>query len=126
MLKVLIIDDDKLIRWSLKEILSQEGHQVDVCSNIDDAFSQTEKHSYQLIFADFEIENENCIDMLKKLNTSHPETQIIILSAQSQKQIELQIEGISVHAIIEKPFDSDQIRVLSQRIQDKKINGKTN
>jgi DNA-binding NtrC family response regulator len=125
MLKVLVIDDDKLIRWSLKEILAQDGHHVDVVSNINDAFSQAEKVSYQLIFADFEIRDENCIDMLRKLQKSHPETQIIILSAQSQKQIEPQIEGISVHAIIEKPFDSGQIRALSQGIQDKKIKGKT-
>jgi DNA-binding NtrC family response regulator len=125
MLKVLVIDDDKLIRWSLKEILTQDGHQVDVASNTSDAFSQAEKCSYHLIFADFEIENENCINMLKELNTSHPETQIIILSAQSQKQIEPQIEDISVFAIIEKPFDSGQIRALSQGIQDKQIKGKT-
>jgi len=125
MLKVLVIDDDKLIRWSLREILAQDGHHVDVASNINDAFSQTEKVSYQLIFADFEIENENCVDMLKQLQKSHPETRIVILSAQSQKQIEPQIEGISVHAIIEKPFDSGQIRALSQGIQDKKIKGKT-
>ena len=125
MLNVLVIDDDKLIRWSLKEILSQDGHSVDVVSNINDAFNQIEKVPYQLIFADFEIEDNNCIDMLKELNTSQPETQIIILSAQSQKQIELQIEGISVHAIIEKPFDSVQIRALSQGIQDKHIKGKT-
>ena len=125
MLNVLVIDDDKLIRWSLKEILSQDGHSVDVVSNINDALNQIEKVPYQLIFADFEIEDNNCIDMLKELNTSQPETQIIILSAQSQKQIELQIEGISVHAIIEKPFDSVQIRALSQGIQDKHIKGKT-
>ena len=125
MLKVLVIDDDKLIRWSLKEILAQDGHSVDVVSSIKDAFNQTEKVSYQLIFADFEIEDENCIDMLKELNKSHPETQIIILSAQSQKQIEPQIAGISINAIIEKPFDSAQIRALSQGIQDKQIKGKT-
>jgi DNA-binding NtrC family response regulator len=123
MLNVLVIDDDKLIRWSLKEILSQEGHHVDAVSTVDDAFSQTEKFSYQLIFADFEIEDENCVDMLKKLQESHPETQIIILSAQSQKQIEPQIAGISIHAIIEKPFDSQQIRTLSQRVQDMNIKG---
>jgi DNA-binding NtrC family response regulator len=125
MLKVLVIDDDKLIRWSLKEILTQDGHHVDVVSNMNDAFSQAEKYSYQLVFADFEIEDETCIDMLKELQKSHPETQIIILSAQSQKQIEPQIEGISVHAIIGKPFDSGQIRALSQGIQDKHIKGKT-
>ena len=123
MLKVLVIDDDKLIRWSLKEILTQDGHRVDVVSNVDDAFRQTENFSYHVIFADFEIEDENCVEMLKKLHKSHPDTQIIILSAQSQKQIELQLEGISVHAIIEKPFDSGQIRALCQGIQDKDIKG---
>jgi DNA-binding NtrC family response regulator len=123
MLKVLVIDDDKLIRWSLKEILAQDGHHVDVVSNINDAFNQTEKVSYQLIFADFEIEEENCLDILKELQKSHPETQIIILSAQSQKQIEPQIAGISVHAIIEKPFDSQQIKALTNGIQEMNIKG---
>lgn len=123
MLKVLVIDDDKLIRWSLKEILTQDGHNVDVVSNINDAFSQAEKYSYQLIIADFEIEEENCFEMLKELQKSHPETQIIILSAQSQKQIEPQIAGISVHAIIEKPFDSQQIKALSKGIQEMNIKG---
>ncbi|MGD9344988.1 MAG: response regulator [Candidatus Aminicenantes bacterium] len=123
MLKVLIIDDDKLIRWSLKEILTQDGHHVDTVSNVNDAFRQTENFRYELIFADFEIEDETCIDMLKKIQKSHPETQIIILSAQSQRQIEPQIEGVSVRAIIEKPFDSGQIRALSQGIQDKNIKG---
>ena len=125
MLRVLIIDDDKLIRWSLKEILSQDGHHVDVVSNMKDASNQTEEYAYQLIFADLEIEDENCIDILKSLNKSHPETQIIILSAQSQKHIEPQLSGFSVYAIIEKPFDSGQIRALSQSIQDKIIKGKT-
>ena len=124
MLKVLVIDDDKLIRWSLREILVQDGHRVDVVSNINDAFSHAEKYAYELIFVDFEIEDENCIDMLKELNKSYPETKIIILSAQSQKQIETQIADISVHAIIEKPFDSGQIRALSQGIQDKNIDEK--
>jgi DNA-binding NtrC family response regulator len=123
MLNVLVIDDDKLIRWSLKEIVAQEGHHVDVVSSINDAFSQAEKLSYQLIFTDFEIEDENFPHMLKKLQKSHPETQIIILSAQSQKQIEPQIAGISVHAIIEKPFDSQQIRALTQGVQDMNIKG---
>jgi DNA-binding NtrC family response regulator len=124
MLRVLVIDDDKLIQWSLKEILVQEGHHVDVASNIKDAYSQAEQAPYHMIFADFEIEDENCIDVLKKLQASHPETQIIILSAQSQKQVEPQIEGISVFAIIEKPFDSEQIRALSQGKQGKEIKGK--
>jgi DNA-binding NtrC family response regulator len=123
MLKVLVIDDDKLIRWSLKEILAQEGHHVDVVSTVNDAFSHAEKFSYQLIFVDFEIEDENCTDMLKKLQESHPETQVIILSAQSQNQIEPQIAGISVHAIIEKPFDSQQIKALSKGIQEMNIKG---
>jgi DNA-binding NtrC family response regulator len=125
MLKVLVIDDDKLIRWSLKEILAQDGHHVETVSNINDALEQIKSVIYQLIFVDFEIEDENCIDVLKELNKSYPETQIIILSSQSQKQIGPQIEGISIHAIIEKPFDSGQIRALSQGIQDKHIKGKT-
>ena len=67
MLKALVIDDDKLIRWSLQEIFSQEGHHVDTVATVSDALAQAERSPYNLIFADMEIDDADSIEMLKKL-----------------------------------------------------------
>ena len=81
MLRALVIDDDKLIRWSLQEIFSQEGHHVDTVATVSDALAQAENSSYNLIFADMEIDDADSIEMLRKLKNLQPKAEIIILSA---------------------------------------------
>jgi DNA-binding NtrC family response regulator len=110
LIKILVVDDDKLIRWSLKEILSQEGCEVDAMATAAEALTQVENKIYNLIFADIDIEDENGIEMLKKLKVSQPKTKIIILSAHPRNQIESQLGNLRILSIIEKPFQSDQIR----------------
>ena len=89
MFRALVIDDDKLIRWSLQEIFSQEGHHVDTVGTVSDAITQAEKSSYQLIFADMEIDEADSIDMLRQLQNLQPKAEIIILSAQTRQRIVL-------------------------------------
>lgn len=112
--KTLIIDDDKLIRWSLQEIFSQEGHQVDTVSTADEALKLAGQCSYRLIFADLEIENEDGLDMLRQLQKLQPEARLIILSALSRSQITPQLPDLSIVDILEKPFNSEQIRGIAR------------
>jgi DNA-binding NtrC family response regulator len=116
MLKTLIIDDDKLIRWSLKEIFIQEGHQVDSVATADEALKKAEQDSYCLICADLEIQDEDGIELLKKLQKMQPEARLIILSALSQNQIEARLSNLSIFSIMDKPFNSDQIRKIARNI----------
>ncbi len=118
LIKILVVDDDKLIRWSLKEILSQEGHEVDAIATATDALSQVEKTDYNLIFCDIDIEEENGIEMLKKLKIVRPEAKIIILSAHTRNKIEPQLGSLCVLSIIEKPFQSEQIRNIVKGITE--------
>ncbi|MCK4759211.1 MAG: response regulator [Candidatus Aminicenantes bacterium] len=110
MIKILVVDDDKLIRWSLKEMFSQEGYDVDTVATAAEALTHVEDTNYNLICADIDIEDENGIEMLKKLKMVQPEVKIIILSAYSRNQIEPQVEELSILSIIEKPFQSEQIK----------------
>lgn len=112
--KILVADDDKLIRWTLKELFSREDYEVDtVASNIE-AIQQAENAQYSLIFTDFEIDDENCLHTIRKFKSIQPNTKVIILSALSRQKIESQLEGLDVYAIIEKPFQSEQILSIAK------------
>ena len=113
MARILVIDDDKLIRWSLKEIFSEEGHRVDTAAVPDKAIGLANEAPYNLIFADIELNEANGIDVLKKIYEVQPEAKIIILSAMPVNQVEAQLAGLAVFAVVEKPFDSDKIRDLA-------------
>ena len=112
LIKILVVDDDKLIRWSLKEIFSQEGYTVDTVATAKDALKQAKSITYELIFSDLEISEENGIEMLRKARAFQPNAKIIILSALTKQQIEPKLGNLCIFSIIEKPFKSEQIRTI--------------
>lgn len=116
MIKILVIDDDKLIRWSLNEIFSQEGYKVDTVATAQEALKQAEKIEYNLIFADLEINEENGIEMLRIIGKLQPSTQVIILSALSKTEIEPSLGNLNIFSIIEKPFKGEQIRSIAKEV----------
>ncbi len=114
MIKILVIDDDKLIRWSLNEIFSQEGYKVDAAATTQEALEQAETIHYDLIFADLEINEENGFEMLKKIGKLQPSAQVIILSALSKTEIEPSLGNLNIFSIFEKPFKGEQIRSIAK------------
>ncbi len=112
LIKILVVDDDKLIRWSLKEIFTQEGYMVDAVATAKDALKQAKNITYELIFSDLEINDENGIEMLRKARAFQPEAKIIIISALTKQQIEPKLGNLCIFSIIEKPFKSEQMRTI--------------
>jgi DNA-binding NtrC family response regulator len=112
--KILVIDDEKLIRWSLKEILSQEGYDVDTIDNAGEAIKLARDIPYDLIIADLDIQDENGIEMMKKIKTFRPDVNTIILSAHPLQKIQLEFGEIQVLATIEKPFKSEQLLSIAR------------
>jgi DNA-binding NtrC family response regulator len=112
--KILVIDDEKLIRWSLKEILTQEGYEVDVTETTGEAINLAREIPYHLIIADLEIQEESGIEMLKKIKEFRPEVKTIILSAHPEQKIQPEFGDLTVFATIEKPFKSDQLLSIAK------------
>ena len=116
--KILVIDDEKLIRWSLKEILVQEGYDVDTIDTADEAINLAKDIPYHLIIADLEIQGDNGIETLKKIKEFRPEVTTIILSARPKSQIKPEFGDLEVYATIEKPFKSEQLLSIAKEALD--------
>lgn len=112
MARILIIDDDKLIRWSLKELFARSSNQVDTAATIEEAISCAEKYSYQLICSDIEICGQIQNDFLIKIRKLQPDARMIILSGLNLQQIKQILGDFKVDAVLEKPFNGDKIRKL--------------
>jgi len=116
--KILVIDDDKLIRWSLKEILAQEGYDVDTIDTAREAINLARDIPFHLIIADLEIQDENGIEMLKKIKEFRPEVTTIILSAHPEQKIQPEFGDLQVFATIEKPFKSEHLLSIAKEALD--------
>ena len=118
MTRILIIEDDKLIRWSLKEIFLKEGYTVDSAADSKSALESIRKNNYQVIFIDLEVDDSSPAEMIAHLRRYQPESALIVLSAMNEQEIEEIIRGEKIFAVMDKPFQTEAVkRVVKQALE---------
>jgi DNA-binding response OmpR family regulator len=110
MLRILILDDEKLIRWSLDKILSQDGYEVDTAATTNDALKLADKTKYDLIITDLEICGDQAKPFFANMISKQPKACVVTLTALTKDQAEKTLGEVATYAIIEKPFTSEAIR----------------
>jgi DNA-binding response OmpR family regulator len=108
--RILVLDDEKLIRWSLNQIFRQEGFDVDAAATTDEAISLAQKNSYGLILADLEVCGDKARTFFPALVRDQAGAKVIIITALPADQAERQLGEFKAHRIMEKPFASEAIR----------------
>jgi len=122
-MKVLILEDDNLLAESLKDILEEEGIEVDIATNAQEAYELTFNNKYDLYIFDINLPDENGIEVLKNLKQADDDTPTIYISALTD--IKTLAKAFDAGAIdyIKKPFDVEEllIRIKSKLKNDKEI-----
>ena len=109
--KILIIDDQKAIRNTLKEILEYEKHAVYVAEDGKIGLQMTIENNYDLIFCDIKMPNLDGIEFLKKVMEEKIISPVIMISGHGDIETAVQTLKIGAYDYIEKPLDLN--RVLS-------------
>lgn len=110
-MKILVVDDERAIRNSLKEILSDEGYNVDVAEDGATAIDMAEKERYDVIFCDIKMPNMEGTEVLEKLRSDGVDSAIIMISGHGD--IDTAVECIKKGAFdfIQKPLDLNRILI---------------
>jgi DNA-binding NtrC family response regulator len=116
--RILVMDDEKLIRWSLKQILSQDGYDVDDAATTDEALALAGSRPYGLIFGDLEICGDQGQAFYTKLLGGQTQIPVVILTALPKDQAEQALRGVRTFAIIEKPFAAAAIKAIARQALD--------
>src|SRR5574344_254398 len=118
-MKILIIDDERAIRNSLKEILTDEGYDVDVAEDGTVALEMVDKDKYNVIFCDIKMPNMSGIEVLDKFNEEGIEAAVVMISGHGD--IDTAVECIKKGAFdfIQKPLDLNRILITLKNATDK-------
>ena len=119
MAKILVIDDEKSIRNSLKEILEYEKHEVqDACDGMD-GLKKLEADKFDVIFCDIKMPNMDGTEFLDKVMEMNVDTPIIMISGHGT--IETAVEAIKKGAydFIPKPLDLNRILITLRNALDR-------
>jgi DNA-binding NtrC family response regulator len=111
---VLVVDDERLIRWSLTSRLAQEDYRV---LEAETAAQALERHreGVDLILLDYRLPDSDGLTVLKKVKEADPETLVILLTAHSSVEIAVEAMKLGAYHYANKPFDVDEVALLVER-----------
>lgn len=118
-MKILIIDDERAIRNALKEILADEGYEVDVAEDGERGCEMAEKEKYNVIFCDIKMPGMDGIEVLDKLHQDGVDAATIMISGHGD--IDTAVECIKKGAFdfIQKPLDLNRILITIKNATEK-------
>ena len=118
-MKILIIDDERSIRNSLKEILADEGYDVEVAENGAQGCEMAEKEKYSVIFCDIKMPQMDGMEVLDKFAQMGIDSAVIMISGHGD--IDTAVECIKKGAFdfIQKPLDLNRILITIKNATEK-------
>ena len=79
--RILVVDDEQIIRESLSFILKKEGYNVEEAANGKDALTNHEANPFDIIITDIEMPEMKGVDLLKQIRQRTPQTLVVIITA---------------------------------------------
>jgi DNA-binding NtrC family response regulator len=119
MAHILIIDDEKSIRNTLKDILEYEKHNVDIAEDGIEGLAIFGKGVYDLVLCDIKMPKMDGLEVLSKIFSQTSDTQVIMISGHGN--IETAVDAIKKGAFdfIEKPLDLNRLLITVKNALDK-------
>ena len=118
-MKILIIDDERAIRNSLKEILMDEGYDVEVAENGAQALAMVDKEKYSIIFCDIKMPGMDGIEVLDKLTEMGSDAAVVMISGHGDISTAVECIKKGAFDFISKPLDLNRILITIKNATEK-------
>jgi hypothetical protein len=118
-MKILVVDDERPIRNSLKEILMDEGYDVDTAEDGMTACEMAEKERYDVIFCDIKMPKMEGTEVLSKLNAEGVDSAVIMISGHGDIDTAVECIKKGAYDFIQKPLDLNRILITIKNATDK-------
>ena len=119
MAKILVIDDERSIRSTLKEILEYEKYEVDLAESGKEGLESFESGKYDIILCDIKMPEMDGIEVLEKIFKQSADSQVIMISGHGNIDTAVQAIKMGAYDFIEKPLDLNRMLITIRNAMDK-------
>jgi len=115
--RLLVIDDEESICFSMSEYFSLHGYKVDTASEMEEAEKLIEATEYKVVIQDLRLgatRNPDGLDMIKMIRDQNPQTRIIVLTAYGSAEMEDEARRCGADAFLRKPKPLSQVAQVIQ------------
>jgi two-component system response regulator AtoC len=107
--RVLVVDDERLIRWSLAESLTEAGAMVVEASNGREALRSVREASPDVVVLDYRMPDSNDLTLLASIRRLAPRSQVILMTAFGTPEVVMGALDLGAFCVVSKPFEVGQL-----------------
>jgi DNA-binding NtrC family response regulator len=113
--RILIVEDEKLIRWSIRSRLKEEGFQVEEADDGKEAFRLLHEEECDLMLLDHRLPDTTGMEILERVHHDAPELSVVMMTAYGTVQDAVQAMKLGAFDYLTKPVNLDELVVIVQK-----------
>ncbi len=110
--KILVVDDEKLVRWSLEQNLSSEGYKVFTADKGLDGLSLYKEESPDITLLDIHLPDVSGITVLEGIKEINSQALVVMITAFGDIQTAVKTIKLGAYDFVEKPFNLEKLKIL--------------
>ncbi len=118
-MNILIVDDERNIRLTLKDILEDEGYQIQLADSGERALDVADKHQFDLVILDVKLPGIDGLTVLTELLKKQPGQDVLMISGHGTIQTAVEALKIGAYDFCEKPLSMAKILAAAKNIKHK-------
>ncbi|MBU5635230.1 sigma-54 dependent transcriptional regulator [Geomonas sp. Red69] len=113
--KIMVVDDEHLIRWSLEQNLKKQGYEVCTAGTGEDALRIAREEQPELVLLDYHLPGINGLEVLQRLKEIDEEILVIMVTAQGGLETAVNTMRHGAYDYINKPFNLDEMALVVRK-----------
>ncbi|MDD2734708.1 MAG: sigma-54 dependent transcriptional regulator [Desulfuromonadaceae bacterium] len=116
--KILVVDDEHLIRWSLEQNLKKQGYDVVTAGTGEDALRLVREEQPDLVLLDIQLPGISGIDVLEKIKEHDEDIIVIMVTANSGLENAVKAMRLGAYDYVSKPFNLEELAIVVRKALD--------
>lgn len=114
--KILIVDDELIMRESLAGWLERDGHEVEKTASGEEALEILKESRFDILLVDIKMEGMSGLDVLKQVKEGDPDVEIVMITAYGSIATAIEAMKNGAYDYLLKPFEPDELGILIEKI----------
>jgi CheY-like chemotaxis protein len=102
--RILVIDDEEIVRVCCERVLVPMGYEVDIVSNGIDGLKMLHKKKYDVVFTDMKMPDMDGHEVVLNVRRLSPGTRVVVVTGYCTEEMREEVDQLGADYYIEKPF----------------------